>query len=219
MLSARKIELLAGLKVRGLDLRQAEMNFHMARFVMVAGISSLVTYLSYVGVIKIKIPEEMLPPEQTAWQVSTFYVATCMTMALALYNVIVTSFCIVYAQGLALRGPPGSVARCVAIFRSQWRSIKVVLALSMASLVVSGVSISWMKLDKSRFMYPFFPIFVTCTVVGVVLSMFAKVRQLHEELKIPFAALVSGDLMIDEQSGQRFDLVAEDAERIEAARR
>jgi hypothetical protein len=83
MLGARKLELLAGLKVRGLDLRQAEMSFYMARFTMTAGLSAIMTSLAYVGVIKIKIPHEMLPPA-VSWQVAAFYISACSTMALSM---------------------------------------------------------------------------------------------------------------------------------------
>ena len=218
MLSARKIELLAGLKVRGLHLRQAELSFYMARFAMTAGISSILTYLSYVGVIKIKIPEKMLPPSANSWEVSLFYISTCATMSLALYNLVVTSFCIVYAQGLSLRGPPGSVARCVAIFRSQWRVVRVVLALSIASLVASCISISWMKLDERRFFYPAPSVLISFIVVSGVIAMVFKIRELSHQLRIPPRALITGDLTVDQQEGQAFDLVNEEHERIEASR-
>lgn len=56
MLSARKIHLAAGLKVQGLGLRQAELDFHMSRMIAISAISSIETGLSYVGIIKIKIP-------------------------------------------------------------------------------------------------------------------------------------------------------------------
>lgn len=56
MLSARKVELLAGLKVKGLELRNRELDFYMIRFSMTAGLSSIMTCLAYVGIIKIKIP-------------------------------------------------------------------------------------------------------------------------------------------------------------------
>ena len=56
MLGARKTELIAHLRVRGLDLRMCELNFYMGRFTMIAGLSSLMTCLAYVGIIKIKIP-------------------------------------------------------------------------------------------------------------------------------------------------------------------
>ena len=56
MLSARKIHLAAGLKVSGLDLRKAELDFHVSRYMAISAISSIEVGLAYVGIIKIKIP-------------------------------------------------------------------------------------------------------------------------------------------------------------------
>ena len=56
MLSARKVELLASLKVQGLELRQAELDFYLSRFSTTAMLSSIMTLMSYIGIIKIKIP-------------------------------------------------------------------------------------------------------------------------------------------------------------------
>ena len=104
MLSARKVELLAGLKVRGLELRNRELDFYMIRFTMTAGLSSIMTCLSYVGLIKIKIPEPM--HEGFYWQVATFYVCTSLSMVLSLYNLVLTSFSMVQGQARRAR-PPG----------------------------------------------------------------------------------------------------------------
>ena len=219
MLSAQKLELLAGLKVRGLDLRQAEMSFYMNRFTTTAGLSSIMTCLAYVGVIKIKIPHEMLPPEET-WQVPLFYVAACCTMALSMYNLVITSFCVVYAQGLALRGPPGSVAKCVQIFRAEWVTVRLVLAASLASLILAGVSISWMKLERDARILGGIPLpalVISVLVLGILLLLFRRLALLASQLRVPYDTRVEGDLHIDD-GGLNIDLAAEDQERIEAAR-
>lgn len=222
MLSARKLELLARLKVQGLDLRQLELNFYMSRYIMVAALSSIMTGLSYVGIIKIKIPEDMQPPHP-AWQVTAFYVFACLAMGLSLFNLTVTSFCLVLAQGLSLRGPPGSVARSVAIFRDQWVSIRTILQLSIISIVVAGVSVVWMKLDRSEFFYPTPPIIITSIVGTVLIAMFHKIYSLSVQLQIPDGELVAGDMNVNvpgvSRSEQaRLDLVMEEDERIDARR-
>ena len=56
MLSASKIHLAAGLKVSGLSLRKAELDFHVLRYVAISGFSSIAAALGYIGIIKIKIP-------------------------------------------------------------------------------------------------------------------------------------------------------------------
>ena len=87
MLSARKLHLVAGLKVQGLDLRQAEVDFYMLRYVTVAGLSSMMTGMAYIGLIKIKIPEVMQEKRnEFVWQVFVFYTSTSAMMALSLVN-------------------------------------------------------------------------------------------------------------------------------------
>ena len=113
MLSARKIHLAAGLKVSGLGLRKAELDFHILRYVAVSAISSIETGLAYVGIVKIKIPEGFrIDYTFTKWQVIVFYVGASTTMALGLLNLFISGFLVVGAQGLTLRGPPNSLARC-----------------------------------------------------------------------------------------------------------
>lgn len=56
MLSARKVHLLAGLKVSGLGLRTRELDFYLTRYIAIGAFSTMSTGMSYVGIIKIKIP-------------------------------------------------------------------------------------------------------------------------------------------------------------------
>ena len=90
MLSARKIHLAAGLKVSGLDLRKAELDFHVSRYIAISGVSSIQTGLAYVGIIKIRVPEKFHAEwANTDWQVFAFYVSVSLTLAFALLNLIV----------------------------------------------------------------------------------------------------------------------------------
>ena len=115
------------------------------RFAITAGISSIVTCLSYVGIIKAKLPESM--HEGFHWRVATFYICAALAMVLSLYNLVVTSFYMVQGQGLALHGAPGSLIRAVGIFEDQWPIVRLTLVGSLLSIVLASTSISWMKLD------------------------------------------------------------------------
>uniref|UniRef100_A0A7S4BGT7 Uncharacterized protein n=1 Tax=Chrysotila carterae TaxID=13221 RepID=A0A7S4BGT7_CHRCT len=217
MLGAQKNQLIAHLQVRGLDLRKAELDFYMSRFTMSGGLASIMTCLSYVGIIKIRIPHEMLPPN-FAWQVALFYISTCITMSLSMYNLVVTSFCVVYAQGLALRGPPGSVAKSVRIFQNEWRSIRLVLILSMVMLVVSGCTISWMKLDRELYHYPLPAVIITIVIVTVLFFMVRRILLLQRLFAIPSDVIVRGDLTIEGGTNERIDLVSANAASEESPR-
>mmetsp|Transcript_29062 Transcript_29062/g.62510 ORF Transcript_29062/g.62510 Transcript_29062/m.62510 type:complete len:219 (-) Transcript_29062:154-810(-) len=207
MLGAQKNQLIAHLQVRGLNLRQAELDFYMTRFVMTSGLSSIMTALAYVGIIKIKIPEDMIPPA-FSWQVTWFYIAACVTMALSMFNLVVTSFCIVYAQGLSLRGPPGSVAKSVRIFRHEWRTVRWVLLLSLGSLMLAALSIIWMKLDGEEFHFPIPSVLITTIVVSIGVAMLRQIYKLQKMFAISEDVIVRGDLTIQGGKTERIDLVS-----------
>ena len=78
MLSARKLHLVAGLKVYGLDLRKAELDFYMMRYAAVTGISLLITGMGLISLIKIEVPQYMRPTEEWfVWQVFSFPCLRC----------------------------------------------------------------------------------------------------------------------------------------------
>ena len=220
MLSARKLHLVAGLKVQGLDLRKAELDFYMLRYNSVIGISSILVGLSYVGLIKIKIPEALQP--ETAehnpftWQVFSFYTTTTLTMCFALFNLVLTSFLVVNAQGLMLRGPPDSVQRCVDILAAHWFTVRFALMGSLAMLLASVVSICWMKLADSEWRPG--PAVICSVVVGTVLTAAVwRMARMMSELAIPADAIVHGDLTVEQQA-QRVDILSETQPSIAVAR-
>ena len=229
MLSARKVELLASLKVQGLELRQAELDFYLSRFSTTAMLSSIMTLMSYIGIIKIKIPEDQLPPNMS-WQAGAFYISACLAMVLSMFNLVLTAFAIVQGQGLSLRGPPGSVANAIAIFKEQWKTVRVVLVLALVCMTLAGLWVSWMKLDPPTadpgcaagavpcWLLAAWPaLAITAIVAAIVVAMLVKIREMQVQLRIPTEELVHGDLMVAGEA-ERLDLLMEQEERIEAAR-
>jgi hypothetical protein len=59
MLGASKLQILAGLKLAGTDLRSRELDFYMERYITLGGVSSIMCSLTYVGLIKIAIPVKL----------------------------------------------------------------------------------------------------------------------------------------------------------------
>lgn len=200
MLSARKLHLVAGLKVHGLSLRQAELDFYVLRYIAVTGISTIMTGFAYVGLIKIKIPEEMRPVGyHFAWQVFAFYVCASLTLAFSLFNVVLTGFLVVNAQGLTLRGPPNSVSRCVEILGRHWILVRTVLACSLLCLVLSVASIVWMKLDDQTYS-PWPAIGCSSILLCALGAAVHRMTRIMHELAIPSEAMVTGALTVGQQN-------------------
>ena len=140
-----------------------------------------------------------------------FYTCAASTMAFALYNVVVSGFLVVSAQGLTLRGPPNSVARCVAILQNFWPSVKWCLVCSVLSLVATACSIFWMKLEEVA-LWPASAVACTAIVTMVVLAAILKMAQLYRELAIDDKSMVRGDLNVTaggHASSTAVDLTAE----------
>ena len=97
-----------------------------SRALATAMLSSIMTLMSYIGIIKIKIPEDQLPPNMS-WQAGAFYISACLAMVLSMFNLGSRRSSIVQGQGLSLRDPPGSVANAISIFKEQWKTVRVVL--------------------------------------------------------------------------------------------
>ena len=210
MLSARKLHLIAGLKVYGLDLRKAELDFYMMRYAAVTGISSLITGMCLVSLIKIKVPEYMRPDEEWfVWQVFSFYCCAAATMCSALFNVVITGFLVVNAQGMALRGGANSLVMSVEILGDHWFLVKTVLIAEVALLACSASLVLWMKLDENKWA-PSPAIIITGVMFGVMAMGYQRLTQLAHELHIPSGAIVQGDLSIQPQGGHgKVDMLGE----------
>ena len=210
MLSARKLHLVAGFKVYGLDLRKAELDFYMMRYAAVTGISSLITGMCLVSLIKIKVPEYMRPDEEWfVWQVFSFYCCAAATMCSALFNVVITGFLVVNAQGMALRGGANSLVMSVEILGDHWFLVKTVLIAEVALLACSASLVLWMKLDENKWA-PSPAIIITGVMFGVMAMGYQRLTQLAHELHIPSGAIVQGDLSIQPQGGHgKVDMLGE----------
>jgi hypothetical protein len=210
-LASRKIELLAGLKMFGLSMRSRELDFYMYRFATTAGISSMLTCLAYIGIIKARIPEPL--KEGVHWQVVVFYICAALAMVLSLFNLVVTSFYLVQGQGLALHGAPGAIARAVGVFAEEWPGMRAVLLASLLSIALAGISLSWMKLEVFGhigcmeageavcWLHRYWlPLVVSIIVTLTVLAMFYKLHELQLQMGIADNDLVRGDWQVSRET-------------------
>uniref|UniRef100_A0A7S2CUW3 Uncharacterized protein n=1 Tax=Haptolina brevifila TaxID=156173 RepID=A0A7S2CUW3_9EUKA len=213
----------------------------MLRYIAVGGVSTILTGFAYVGLIKIEIPSKLQPGREHhpfSWEVFCFYTFMSLTLAEALFNTFLSSFLVVYAQGLTLRGPPNSLALCVRILGKNWRLARVVLGLTLLTLILSVVSVVWMMLhDEAGVTLTRARPAIMCTVAMVVILGAAVIRivGLNQELSIPADALVTGDLLVDplmqsaavhvadatstRPEGARIDILNENAPVIPVSRR
>jgi len=257
MLGALKSNLITSIKLQGLEVKKAELDFYIMRYYAVASLSTFLVGTAYVGLIKIKFPEHMhetveeyfeeryllrerrasapdmrllhehhasehsLPHEHHGethellwpWQISAFFISISSTLALGLLNLFLIGYLVVGAQGMILRGPPGSLPRCVTVLRGYWLPVRLLLGASLASLVASILSIMWMKLEDAP-RAPASAVLCTLLFAGVLLGALLQMRRMMETFAIPSDKLVRGDTTVatvNARSGktERIDLSGE----------
>ena len=145
MLAAAKDTVVAELKQQSLQLRQLELEYYVKRYTNIATQSIILAGFAYDSLVEITISNEWLLHRPAV--VSVYYIASSLTMVLALYTSCVSSFCCVYGHRLALLGPLGSVDRAVAVMMMQRTTIFVTYGLALFCLVLAGVTMSWVKMD------------------------------------------------------------------------
>ena len=136
-------------------------------------------------------------------------------MALALFSLAVSSFLVVNAQGLMLRGPPNSVHRCVEILRGHWGVLKVVLGASLVALLAAAISIVWMK-EEHQSIAPWPALWCTAVVVVVAAAAACRMARMAREFRIDGGTLVQGDLALGRE--RQVDLLSEESSVIPVAR-
>ena len=155
---------------------------------------------------------EVHGPAVWPWQVSAFFFSASSTMALALLNLTLTSFLLVGAQGMILRGPSGSVQKCTGILSEYWLVTCAIMGATFLSFLASVMSIQWMKLEDAP-RSPASAIFCTLLFVGVMLMTFRNLRRMTEDFAIPEGEVVDGSLTIEAQnakgSTERIDLAGD----------
>lgn len=231
MLSVRKFHLVTGLKVAGLEVRKAELDFYILRYIMTAGISTIWAGLSYVGLLKIELDDYIKPNEHKfALQIFIFYTCGSITMACSMYNLLLCTFLVVNAQGFLLQGPPNAIHRCVQILASNWKQVRFAVVLSVASLMAAGLSVLWIKVDgwmqrdtnqprigmwRSDWTPTIGAIASSALVLGTISLAIGQICRMARELSIAPEFLVGGDLTL--MLGPGDDPTVADAAAIAAA--
>ena len=137
--------LVAALKQQALELRQKELEYYVSRYTNIMTQASIVAGFSFDGMVELDITdgmEDSLKTRHIQWVQTTYFTATAMAMAFALYTVCVSGFATVYGHRLALQGPTGSVERAVAVMMKNRGAIFGTYAASIICLVISAIETS-----------------------------------------------------------------------------
>ena len=164
------------------------------------------------GLLKIKIEPYMRPNDHKfSIQVMLFYSFGSLTLALSMYIMLLSAFLVIHAQRYMLQGPPNALQTCVHILARNWWHVRLLALTSFASLIISAMSIMWIKVDKwmqkdlidpsvgdwqSDFSPTIGAFVTTGIVIVIVYSGIRRLWHMMVELSIPSHHLVGGDLTL-----------------------
>ena len=88
-----------------------------------------------------------------------FYNFVVIAIGFNMLTMVVTSWCMIFGPGLAIRGPPGSMKRAVEGMRDEEKMTHIFFALGQVFLTLSAIALGFLKLDLA----------VACTIAVVLL--------------------------------------------------
>ncbi|KAJ8604451.1 hypothetical protein CTAYLR_000916 [Chrysophaeum taylorii] len=77
------------------------------------------------------------------------YTFLSITIGFNMLSMVICSWCMIFGPGLAIRGPPGSMARAISGMHSEERVVHVTFAMGIIFLVLSAITLAFTKLDVS----------------------------------------------------------------------
>jgi hypothetical protein len=164
------------------------------------------------GLLKIKIEPYMRPNDHKfSIQVMLFYSFGSLTLAFSMYIMLLSAFLVIHAQRYMLQGPPNALQTCVHILARNWSHVRLLALTAFASLIISAMSIMWIKVDKwmqkdlidpsvgdwqSDFSPTIGAFVATGIVIAIVYNGIRRLSHMMVELSIPSHHLVGGDLTL-----------------------
>ena len=76
-----------------------------------------------------------------------FYSLASISIGFNILTMAISSWCMIFGPGLAIRGPPGSMKRAVEGMRDEEKMTHIFFALGQVFLTLSAIALGFLKLD------------------------------------------------------------------------
>jgi hypothetical protein len=187
MLAAQKENLESGFRQRMLRIRDKELDFFTRNCQSVAQLSALIAGFAYSGLIYVKyIDVDLCGPNEILCAEILYPIMITITMSTALFAMWGATLITMLAPGLALRGPQGSMNRCVDMVVQEYQYTLFLFTCALVGLLFSCIIWSWTQ--------HFLPATVSMTLTCLAFCYFiwlASVRSMRT-FDIPRAKLITG---------------------------
>ena len=138
MLYASKEELQSDTRVRLLAIKYRELEWLMDSCRYVAQLSALISGYGYTALLYTKyIDNQLCDPNEPLCAEMTYPLCVTITFCLSIFSLFATMVITLLAPAIALRGPQGSVSRCVDVAIQEYQYALVLFGGSVFMLLVS----------------------------------------------------------------------------------
>lgn len=159
MIAADKQELESRLKQVTLQIREKEISVFTDNFAVLSTQSAFLTGLGFGGLT-------MVPTwkEEDFAQETVFYTLVSISIGFNILTLCISSWCMIFGPGLAIRGPDGSMSRAVAGMYAERKWALRFFWIGLFFIMCSGIALGWLKFH-----------FKTATTMTVIFVLFIVV--------------------------------------------
>ena len=198
MLRASADVLESSCRVQMLAIRERELLFFSKNCWLIANLSALLAGFGYTGLVYTKyIDSDLCDPQEILCAEMTYPIVVTITMGLSLFSLWGSMLITMLAPAMALKGPQGSLNRCVDIMVQEYQYMLFLFACAIAMLMVSTIIWSMTQRLQSH------AVSVTFLTLLFFYLLYLTALQVLLRFEIPSRKLVTGRFTVYPFRAQR----------------
>uniref|UniRef100_A0A7S2RJM5 PH domain-containing protein n=1 Tax=Rhizochromulina marina TaxID=1034831 RepID=A0A7S2RJM5_9STRA len=159
MIAADKQELESRLKQATLQIREKEISVFTDNFAVLSTQSAFLTGLGFGGLTMVPTWDKDKRPQE-----AIFYTLVSISIGFNVLTLCISSWCMIFGPGLAIRGPDGSMDRAIRGMYGERKWALRFFWIGLFFIMLSGIALGWLKFH-SKTATTMTTIFVTFIVI------------------------------------------------------
>ena len=148
-----------------LQIREKEISVFTDNFAVLSTQSAFLTGLGFGGLTMVPTWDQ----SRRNWEV-TFYTLVSISIGFNILTLCISSWCMIFGPGLAIRGPDGSMSRAVEGMYAERKWALRFFWTGLFFIMLSGISLGWLKFNSTS------ATTMTVIFVGFIFTFFAYVK-------------------------------------------
>ena len=145
MIAADRAELESRLKQLTLQIREKEVTVFTENFAVLSTQAAFLCGLGFSGLTM--VPSWQGKHEPKTAMLLAFYSLASVSIGFNILTMAISSWCMIFGPGLAIRGPDGSMSRAVAGMYQERKWALRFFWLGIVFIILSGIALGWVKFD------------------------------------------------------------------------